>query len=541
MELSNKEVYTTTTRDFGKGFLFPNIDIGLTPLGATPDQDGQENDDPRRQEIPLSAAEISLAAAATPEGVDYAFTCGEFGGHSDLAAEGLGHAGIQITYLGTPAGGSLDLAGVEEEVGAESFEDARANDPAHSGVGESCPVLYPPDWDLIGDLGSEGGSISIERALRRYDAESLVRVVGAGFAVGEVAYGPHGEERMLSLTDATHREVLKAAHEEAALRAGARHLESAGERARLHTIARATLMVRGSTSNGGAATLEGVLGRLTALTRFSRAEARGEMRALVKDGSLRCRVVGGRVLLGTVAAPAPEYARAARTADRAERQSRKNSRIRTKVFADGAWIPPERESGPDPHGERVSALDAERTGEAVITTATGKVLAPSKSPRQRQAAQRRVNRAIQKGRDRERDRRQAIAAACQAAADEALRVHLRGLAPADRLELLLQVRGEQDYARLERSSRDTRQLKAAARELLGAGRISVRRDQDGTVRISATTEKPDDLGKILIQVIAREGIPVPKSTRLARRVAAHRAVLTRQANAPANARANAAA
>lgn len=533
MELSNEEVYTTTTRDFGKGFHFPNMDIDLTPDEAAPAPAGEvkmnatKNPDPRRQEIPLSAEEMALAAAATLEGVDYAFTSGEYGGLSDLAAEGLGHDGIQITYLGTPAGG-LELAGGEEEAGVESPEDAvRASDPAVPEVGEGCPVLYPPDWELIGDLGGEGGSISIERALRRYDAESLVRVVGAGFAVGEVAYGPDGEERMFSLTDATNREVLKAAHEEAALRAEARLLESARERARLRTIARATLMVRGSTSDGGAATLECLLGRLTALTRFSRAEARGEMRALVKEGFLRCRVVGGRILLGTLAASAPEYARAARTAERAERQSRMNSRIRSKVFADGAWIPPERESGPNPHGERVSAIDAERTGEAIIATATGKVLAPSKGPRQRLAAQRRVNRAIQESKDRERDRRQAIAAACKAAADEALAVHLRGLAPTERLELLLQVRGEQDFALLECSSKDTHQLKAAARELLEAGRISVRRDQDGKVRISATTEKPHDLGKTLIQVIVREGVPVPKSTRLARRVAAHKAALTR--------------
>lgn len=112
------------------------------------------------------------------------------------------------------------------------------------------------------------------------------------------------------------------------------------------------------------------------------------------------------------------------------------------------------------------------------------------------------------------------------------------LPAAERLELYLQLGGRQEFAVLERSATDPEGLKLAARELAEASRIKVRRScSSGKVFLEAaeTLDRPgrDALEKGLLKIMARGEVEVPKGTRLARRVAATKAVLTKAAEAGA--------
>lgn len=202
----------------------------------------------------------------------------------------------------------------------------------------------------------------------------------------------------------------------------------------------------------------------------------------------------------------------------------------------------ERESGPDPEGSYArlgrSAFEAERAGEAVISTRTGKVLAPARSPKQREAARRRVGRMVARSRARSeaeaRMKAREDALACRAAWEKALSIHLASLPAAERLELFLSLRGRREFAALERSARDPEELKVAARELAAAGRVRVRRGRSsGEVFLEVAGEldrKALERGLLAVMARAQPGeIPVPKGTRLARRVAATRGVLTKAA------------
>ncbi len=200
----------------------------------------------------------------------------------------------------------------------------------------------------------------------------------------------------------------------------------------------------------------------------------------------------------------------------------------------------ERESGPDPQGSVAgrSCLEAERRGEAVIGTYGRGVPGPSRSPRQRANARRRVagtvarKNARRKAEDDAKARRDALA--CRAAWREALKIHLAALPATDRLELFLKIEGRRELAALELRAADPDALREAARELAGAGRIKIRRGRSsGKVFLEAGAldhRARARLEKELLNVmaLAKPGrIKIPKGTRLARRVAAARWVMTR--------------
>lgn len=185
MELNNTQVYSTTSTNDDTAFAVGRIIFPVAPAATN---------DPRYAQVPMSDEETLLAASATPsEGVDFALMGGEFGGGGDLTSDGLGHNG-RVSYF-DDAGHLAEI--VEEEGGEDVALEA----------GPSCPVLFEEDWATLQSLKDEARVIPIEDALHWYDAESVVRLVQAGFAVGEVIEG----ERMLSLTDAWTTETKAAA------------------------------------------------------------------------------------------------------------------------------------------------------------------------------------------------------------------------------------------------------------------------------------------------------------------------------------------
>lgn len=194
---------------------------------------------------------------------------------------------------------------------------------------------------------------------------------------------------------------------------------------------------------------------------------------------------------------------------------------------------------PNPYGERVSAMEAERAGEAIIGTASGTVPGAPRRAGQREGAVRRVNRAVAKvaARDLGAGRDPVAAAkarACKGAWNAALATRLSELDGADRLELLLRTRGETDFALLLARAGDPTSLKAAARELLDAGRIAVR-EVGGAHLVSATrvldAAGREDLSRELLRIMVTSRVTVPKGTKLARRVAAHKGHLKYGKNA----------
>ena len=547
MELSSQQVYTTTTSsDFGKGFAFPAIDIDLTPTTEAK-AEAKANEakanaavDPRYAQVALSTEEMALAASATPEGVDFAYTSGEFSGTSDLEAEGLENP-AGITYLGS---GTIEIAD-DEMIGTVAQASAQASDEASaSEVGESCPVLYPCDLDLIEEIKAKGCAISIESALSIHDPESLVRIVAAGRAVGEVVDG----ERIFSLTDATRREVARAATATALARVEQQQDDIERQSARMRNLVLGNLYSRGANAAfgepvGGAASLDSILGRIVALMRSSatvnRASARTALRGFVSEGSLSCKQARDTVYVGLPGAGREEYVRAARLVQAATVQTKHNLKVRGKVFADGAWYPPETESGPDPRGASAPRDYADATRlDAVIPTASGRPLAPSRNARQKAAAGWRVGKAL------------ARAAKSGLTPEDvawrtAVSLHLSGVEdPAERLLLLLQAKGRKSWTKLEAGSADPAELKKAARALADSGSLKAQKGKtSGNLYVSAASElashEREELERTLLRLMVTGRVTVPTGTALARRVAAHKGVIRREATAQANAQANA--
>ena len=150
-------------------------------------------------------------------------------------------------------------------------------------------------------------------------------------------------------------------------------------------------------------------------------------------------------------------------------------------------------SGPDPEGSYAKRgrdpLAAERGGEAIIATKTGKVLAPSLRPHQRERARRRVA-AIARDAARRASGQEAKAEAAvganldanpvggpaeelRALRDRALLEHLAALPVAERLELYLALYGPKEISVLKKRAADPTGLLLAACELTRAGRIEI--------------------------------------------------------------------
>jgi len=150
----------------------------------------------------------------------------------------------------------------------------------------------------------------------------------------------------------------------------------------------------------------------------------------------------------------------------------------------------ERESGPEPEGSFArrgrDPFSAERKGEAVIATRSGKVLEPSLRPRQRERARRRVSGLVERARAR-RGTQAAEEAGRETGGEtagdagmkatrspaRALLDHLASLPVAERLELFLALQGPQEISVLKERADDPTGLFLAACELRRTGRITV--------------------------------------------------------------------
>jgi hypothetical protein len=98
---------------------------------------------------------------------------------------------------------------------------------------------------------------------------------------------------------------------------------------------------------------------------------------------------------------------------------------------------------------------------------------------------------------------------------------------------MLQTKGRQKWAKLEAGSKNPAELKAAARQLADAGKLGALRGRDsGTLYIVATgileDTKRAEMERALLRLMVTGRVTVPRGTRLARRVAAHKGVITRE-------------
>ena len=114
--------------------------------------------------------------------------------------------------------------------------------------------------------------------------------------------------------------------------------------------------------------------------------------------------------------------------------------------------------------------------------------------------------------------------------NEALESHMASLDEAERLELMLQVRGPQHFERMVEAASEPGAVFRAARELLDSGRLTVeqgerggKRSSERYTRILATGDLDrQELSETLVGVMAAEGIAVPEGTSLAGRVNARK-------------------
>ena len=208
-------------------------------------------------------------------------------------------------------------------------------------------------------------------------------------------------------------------------------------------------------------------------------------------------------------------------------------------FDPNAWadrVPEaEGESGPDQRGAAAPReYNPAHRRDAQVVTATGRVLDPSRNGRQTEAASRRISKVLAKASEK-------VASPQSRAWHTALSLYLGEIEdPAERLELMLQTRGRQSWAKLEAGSKNLAKLKEAARALADAGKLKAIRGRDsGTLYIVATEalegEKRAELEHALLRLMVTGRVAVPRGTKLARRVAAHKGVITREASALANA------
>ncbi len=485
MELNNTQVYSTTT---DPAFAVGRIIFPVAPAATN---------DPRYAQVALTEEETLLASSATPdEGVDFALMGGEFGG-GDLASDGLGHNG-RVSYFD-------DAGHLAEIVEEEGVEDVALE------AGPSCPVLFEEDWATLQSLKDEARVIPIEDALHWYDAESVVRLVQAGFAVGEMVEG----ERMLSLTDAWTTETKAAA---------ARDMETiamVSARAKVLAVRKAAAAIESRLDRLGANPASVLRSALVAAHPSDAVDA--AITGLGRASYIRrVRAASLGIFVGLPGADFKEAAKRELSFQEAAEASAKFKRLATelRVPSPEQELELERRSGPEPDSRFASsALEAERSGEAVIHTASGRDLAPSRNPKQRAAAIRRLNRSLNKG----------SVTAEEGAWNTALATHLVGMEdPALRLELQLRAKGARAFNELLKGTNNPDELRAAARKLTDDGKIVVARDEKRGHVLTAVAgpladEERATLLTVLMTVMVESRISVPKGTGLERRLGAFRA------------------
>lgn len=191
---------------------------------------------------------------------------------------------------------------------------------------------------------------------------------------------------------------------------------------------------------------------------------------------------------------------------------------------------PEPESGPDPSGaDRYASDMAGAHDHRAIATGPQ---APARSPKARKKAAGRVSRMIEEARGAdgaaENATRASLGAEANQAWRQALAVYMDSLGEAARLELHLQINGPQRFERMVEAASEPDAVFRAARALLDEGRITAEKADGGTCIEAATDHDRDELTRSLLRVMARGEVAVPQGTRLARRVRATKAAITRE-------------
>lgn len=192
---------------------------------------------------------------------------------------------------------------------------------------------------------------------------------------------------------------------------------------------------------------------------------------------------------------------------------------------------PERQSGPDAHGSDKYAADM--AGAHDHRSIASGPQAPSTRPAQRKKTSDRIRSAIHKARtDQHKVQADTAKAECRQAWNEARAHYMAGLLPQDRLELYLQLQGEQRLERMLEAAEGPDGLYRAMLSLKDEDRITVR-SSGGYTLIRASRELDrEKLAEDLVEVMALEGVHVPEGTALAQRltrVAAAREQLTQPA------------
>ena len=237
---------------------------------------------------------------------------------------------------------------------------------------------------------------------------------------------------------------------------------------------------------------------------------RGAARELIEEGKAR-HTRKGFVLAGPESGPLPAAAEVGEGATE---------------WADEE-PEPESQSGPEPYGRDRYASDI--AGAHDHRAIASGPQAPSRRPAQREKAARRISGAISRARAARDAPARAEAANRKAMANaawrEALGQHMVALDADERLELYLQLEGEQRLERMVEAAGEPDELYRAAIVLKDEGRIQVRQ-HGGYTMISATSElNREELGGDLVEVMARHGISVPEGTALERRVEAARKLI----------------
>jgi hypothetical protein len=190
---------------------------------------------------------------------------------------------------------------------------------------------------------------------------------------------------------------------------------------------------------------------------------------------------------------------------------------------------PERQSGPDAHGADKYAADM--AGAHDHRQIASGPQAPSTRPAQRRRTAKGVAAAVRRSRKGESNRKGSkqseeasspeaslLKAQTNQAWNEARDLYMQLLDPAERLELYLQLEGEQRLERMVEGAEEPDELYRAAVTLKDEGRISSRKVEGSNLIFATEGVDRKELGGKLVEVMAAHSVMVPEGTALAARV-----------------------
>jgi hypothetical protein len=190
---------------------------------------------------------------------------------------------------------------------------------------------------------------------------------------------------------------------------------------------------------------------------------------------------------------------------------------------------PEQQSGPDAHGADKYADDM--AGAHDHRQVASGPQAPSTRPAQRRRTAKGVAAAVRRSRKGESNRKGSkqseeasspeaslLKAQTNQAWNEARDLYMQLLDPAERLELYLQLEGEQRLERMVEGAEEPDELYRAAVTLKDEGRISSRKVEGSNLIFATEGVDRKELGGKLVEVMAAHSVMVPEGTALAARV-----------------------